>query len=107
MPAASNATTLKSAREKLGLTSGNVEISRRMGHSLLTRLNAAGIRTLDPLHEMQQSSDELFWEADYHINHTGHDLLARIVVSYLKPVLAGMRQFEQRTPPNKDMRSDK
>ena len=84
MPTASNNAAYKNASAKLGLTLGDVEVNRRMGNRLLTKLSAADIETLDPLDEMQQAGDELFWEIDYHLNHTGHNLLARIVFSYLK-----------------------
>ena len=84
MPNGNNKATYKNARAKLGLTLGDVEVNRRMGDRLLIKLSKAGIPTLDPLDEMQQVGDELFWETDYHLNHTGHNLLARIVFSYLK-----------------------
>lgn len=72
-----------SASEKLGLTSEDVGVNKRMGHRLLAKLNSAGVRTLDPFDKMQESRDPLFWEADYHLNHLGHKLFAQIVFGHL------------------------
>ena len=58
-----------------------MEINKKMGKQLLTRLNAQGIKTLDLLPAMQKSEEKLFWDEDYHLNPAGHALLAHIFFS--------------------------
>ena len=92
IPVSSPETTCDSASEKLGLTSEDVGINKDMGRRLLARLDSTGVQTLDPLSAMQRSRNPLYWETDYHLNHVGHNLLAKIVFDHLKTFLLSMEE---------------
>jgi hypothetical protein len=71
------------AAEALGLVHEDLNIASRMSSELSRRLISAGICILTPSAETLRSSSPLFWERDYHLNATGHRLLAQLSVSIL------------------------
>jgi hypothetical protein len=106
LPVSSREPTWESARVKLGLKLEDVGISKRMGRLLLARLNSASVRTLDPFSAMRQSRNPLYWEADYHLNHVGHSLLAEIVFDHLKSFFLSMDKPNEPEAPNNRIESD-
>jgi hypothetical protein len=89
MPAGSTKPSWENTARTLGLSAEDIESNKHMGRLLLEKLSMAGVAVLDPFDVMTQSPPPLFWEADYHLNHSGHDRLAQIVFEYLdRSVLA-------------------
>lgn len=76
----------------LDLPVEEVVINRRMGESFLARLDESGVRTLDPFPKMLASGEQLYWELDYHVNHTGHNMLAEIFLDQFRAI------FQDLTP---------
>ena len=92
IPVSSREATCESVSEKLSLTSEDAGVNKRMGRQLLARLGSNGVRTLDPFDEMQRSRNPLYWQADYHLNHLGHNLLAKIVFDHLNTFFLSMEK---------------
>jgi len=78
----------------LDLPVEEVVINRRMGESFLARLGESGVRTLDPFPTMLASGEQLYWELDYHVNHTGHNMLAQIFLDQFRTMFQDLKPIQ-------------
>jgi hypothetical protein len=88
------------AIRELGLGEGEIQIASRMRLALGQALKRAGIPVLDPTEAMKSQTEELFWKKDYHLNVSGHFILAqRFYDEFGKNMAAALESVDQ-IPPN-------
>jgi hypothetical protein len=66
------------AIRELGIRGDEVQSTSRMRSTLRQNLKRAGIEVFDPTEAMKSRPEELFWNKDYHLNISGHSLLAHL-----------------------------
>ena len=68
---------LTMVREQIGLSYEDSEINKTLAHILEKSLQSRTIKTINlQLIWEQDTINEFFWKADYHVNHRGHEAMA-------------------------------
>ena len=62
--------------EVLGVTAGDLFVSRSMGEDFLSGLERWGVEVLDLTWALRSSPEPTYWARDLHINVTGHEVVA-------------------------------
>ena len=62
----------------LGLSRRDLQSASEAGSELKRRLEREGILCWDPASEMKRRQPPFFWSRDFHLNVTGHRLLAEL-----------------------------
>ncbi len=60
----------------MGFTNSHIETNRAVSIELAEWLTQQNIQYIDLYDSFLQTNEELFWKADYHVNHHGHYLMA-------------------------------
>ena len=82
-----DAAALEQAVASVGFSAADLAINRRLTQTLAQWLTANGIAHRDLLEDFKNGADEYFWRRDYHINHKGHALIAKILDEHYHALL--------------------
>ena len=64
-----------------------LRVTNECGDGFLDALDAAGIEAIDLRPVMRATGAKLYWRKDYHLNHLGHQLLARQLLPRLRELV--------------------
>jgi hypothetical protein len=83
---ASDREVLDQIKAGLSLSDDDVRLNERIKDRLAQRLAAMGIDYVDVLDDMRNDGRKMFWISDYHLDVSGHELIARKLLDQYKDV---------------------